>query len=280
MSPKSSSRRFAAAAVGVFALALLLPASALADRETAIATGPGWNVIEATMTYKAYGTEGAGREGSMRLTVKRDDQRAFDRFPAPRCEYCGLFNGFPSAVQILQLDATPEPEIIFNIYSGGAHCCDYSLILRFVDGRYETTTHFWGNSPYRFRKLNGQPRLVNRDDRFAYRFDCYACSRFPIQIWAFRNGSMRDVTRGYPNLIRRDARGHKRAWRRAARRGQAAAPIAAWAADQCLLGKCSSAKRKARSLARNGAVSAFYPNGRRGFIPKLNRTLRRFGYSR
>ena len=146
--------------------------------------------------------------------------------------------------------------VIFNIYSGGAHCCSYSLIFQYRNGRYTPTQQFSrGNGYYRLRSLRGMRVFVSRDDRFAYRFDCYASS-YPLSMWRLTGRGMVDITRRFRGLIKRDANRHKRVWRIRARNGDAAgAPLAAWLADQCMLGTVGGWQTVDR-VTRNGGVSA------------------------
>lgn len=265
-------------AIAVVLVGALLPSLAFADFDDAFGVGAGGTSIQAIIFHAGYGSSSAGQEGSMRLVIKRDGKTKLDFRPKSRCKYCGLYAGL-DPVKVVQLDPTREPEVMFDIFSGGAHCCTYSLIFRYANGRYRGRYHFWGNGGYRVVRIAGDRRIIARDDRFAYRFDCYACSSYPIQIWKFRQGRMIDVTRQYPRFIRGDARRLRRRWKRAAHVGRAAAPLAAWVADECSLGRCRSGFRTANRLARNGAVDKFFPGGRERFPDKLRMTMKRFGYS-
>ena len=68
--------------------------------------------------------------------------------------------------------------MLVDFYTGGAHCCFYSVIYRYVGGRYVSSFHFWGDPSYRLVDLNrdGRPDFRSADDRFAYAFSCFACS--------------------------------------------------------------------------------------------------------
>ena len=264
--------------VGAVVVLGLLPSTSKADSAQDTGYGPGGSV-RATMYSTSWGSPNAGEAGSMRLLITRGGQRKVDIFPRPRCEYCGLFASYSQPVQVVQLNRSREPEVIFNIYSGGAHCCSYSLIFQYRNGRYTPTQQFWGNGYYRLRSLRGMRVFVSRDDRFAYRFDCYACSSYPLSMWRLTGRGMVDITRRFRGLIKRDANRHKRVWRIRARNGDAAAPLAAWLADQCMLRHCQRGWQTVDRVTRNGGVSAYYGGGRKGYLKKLRRTIRKFGYA-
>jgi hypothetical protein len=262
---------------GAVMLMGLAPSSSKAESAQDAGYGPGgW--VRAVMYSASFGSSNAYETGSMRLIITRGGERRVDTFPSPACEYCGLFAHYSKPVEVIQLNRSKEPEIIFSIYLGGAHCCSYSLIFQYRNGRYRATRHFWGNGFYRLRNLYGMRVFVARDDRFAYRFDCYACSRYPLAVWNLTGRGMVDVTRRFPSLIRRDANRHRRVWRVRARSGNAAAPLAAWLADQCMLKRCRPGWRTVNRVTRPGGVSAYY-GGRERYIRKLRRTLRRFDYA-
>jgi len=79
--------------------------------------------------------------------------------------------------------------------------------------------------------------------------------------------------------VRRDANQHRRVWRVRARNGGAAAPLAAWLADQCMLRRCRPAWRTVNRVAKNGGVREYYGGGQDDYLRKLRRTIRRLGYS-
>jgi hypothetical protein len=111
---------------------------------------------------------------------------------------------------VIDLDRDKEPEVIADFFTGGAHCCTYSLIYRYDKAKkqYVKTFHEWGNGGYVLRDIDkdGRSEFSSRDDRFAYAFTSYAASGYPVQIWQYRGGKMTDVTRNYPSFIAQDAK--------------------------------------------------------------------------
>jgi len=199
------------------------------------------------------------------------------------------FFGSKKSISVADLDADGEPEVALYLYLGGAHCCWYTQVYWYssVAGRYSLRTHVWGNAAARTADLDhdGTPEFVSGDDRFAYQFTDFADSSWPVQIWAFRLGAFRDVTRRFPAAIRTDAR-HQ--WRLASSRGSdwilRRGVLAAWTADECLVGRCQRAFHELEALRRAGKLAGRQacpcdPSAR-AYLIHLRRFLRRTGYAR
>lgn len=117
-----------------------------------------------------------------------------------------------AALEVSNLDRDADLEVRLDIYSGGAHCCFSSLIYDYeaTGDRYRLTDHFWGNGGYQLQDLDGdgKPEFLSRDDSFAYAFASYAASRYPVQIWHYRDGEMINVTRQFSQRVYDDAYTH------------------------------------------------------------------------
>lgn len=220
-----------------------------------------------------------------RLTIRRSGETRFAarlRQPPPgglNAQPAGYFSHRRS-VSISDLDGDGEPEVLLDLYWGGAHCCWYTQIYRYVAGagRYRPLVHVWGDFSYVLADLDhdGLEELVTRDDRFSYAFASFADSRWPVHILSYRQGRTKVETTAYPNEIRRDATAlwHEAMGRRRGPSNQGI--IAAWAADQCLLGRSAAAFRTIDRLSRRGRVHGELPRVR--FEQRLRRFLRRTGY--
>jgi len=220
-----------------------------------------------------------------RLTIRRSGQTRFAA--ALRRPPDGGFNAQPAgyftrrrSVSISDLDGDGEPEVVLDLYWGGAHCCWYTQIYRYMAGtaRYRPLVHVWGNFGYVLADLDhdGRQELVTRDNRFSYAFASFADSRWPVRILSYRRGGLTLGTTAYPSEIRRDA---TELWREAMarRRGPSNQGVAAaWAADQCMLGNSAGALRTIDRLARTGRVHGELPRIR--FEKRLRRFLQRTGY--
>jgi hypothetical protein len=225
------------------------------------------------------------RFGAQRLTIKRLGETRFSaRLRKPPL---GGFNAQPAryfehrpSVSISDLDGDGEPEVVLDLYWGGAHCCWYTQIYRYVGGRagYRTNVHVWGNFSYVLADLehDGRQELVTRDNRFSYAFSSFADSRWPVRILRYRHGGMTIVTRQYESEIRRDATAlwHEALSREKARSNQGV--IAAWAADQCMLGHCTQAFATIDRLSRTGRIHG--ERARVAYVRRLRAFLTRTGY--
>jgi hypothetical protein len=156
---------------------------------------------------------------------------------------------------------------------------------------YRPTVHVWGDdaaSP-RMRDLNhdGKPEFVSVDARFAYAFASYAGSWFPIRIWSYRQGSFRDVSRGFPRRVGRDAAS---IWRqyvhfRRKRDGTVRGLLPAWAADEYVLGHGAAVWPTLEHAAAQGylacrAAPGCAPSNPQAYIRELRAFLRKTGYLR
>jgi len=191
----------------------------------------------------------------------------------------------PPKVFVRDLDADRELEVWVDTYTGGAHCCDQSRFFRYVPARqtYVGTFHDWGNVGYRAKNLDGRggAELVSADDRFAYAFTSFAGSAFPIQIWEFDSGRLRDVTRLFPGQVELDA---KRLWRwylDSRRTGDVRGILAAWVADQYVLGRGAEGLRALKKAAKRGdleGTNGVWPTGSR-YVRALRAFLVKLGYA-
>ena len=113
------------------------------------------------------------------------------------------------SLTVRDLDGDGEPEIMLVLNWSGMQCCAWSRIYHWDRARasYVVRNHFWGSygamPALRDLDRDGRTELVSADDRF---FDAFShAAPTPVQIWTYRAGKLRDVTRHYPWLIRRDA---------------------------------------------------------------------------
>jgi len=126
--------------------------------------------VEAVFSY-SYDAA-AFRFSRQRLTITRDGVNAFSA--KLRKPPAGGFNAQPSgyfthkrSVFVTDVDGDGEPEVVLDLYWGGAHCCWYSQIYRYVPAtkHYTALVRVWGNFGYVFADLDhdGTQELVTRD---------------------------------------------------------------------------------------------------------------------
>lgn len=210
---------------------------------------------------------------------------------------------------VIQFSRSGPPSVLVEGYSGGAHCC-YEPVLYSVDSsnsssaryqkvidwsplNYKSSLKFDNNGGYRPTIAGDQVLLRTEDDAFAYTFGCFACTPMPIRLDALHDGRLLDVTARYPGRVTREA---TELWRqvqsqvaleRRTSAAQRVAPfgvLAAWVADECVVGHGVSAWSQLRQLNDDGLLSnAIYyrdtlikPKGT--FSSSLRQFLLRHGY--
>lgn len=224
----------------------------------------------------------------LRLTVTRAGQVAYDAAvrvggcSAPYCIPWGTVAG-NTGLTVRDLDGSGEPEVVADVFTGGAHCCEASEILRLTPAGYRASQHNWGDPGYRLAVVGGIPEFLTGDERFAYAFTDYADSRWPVRVYRYHRGALSDITGGRSSRprVRSDARALLHAYRRRRAGLYARGAIAAWAADEYTLGHARRARayldREARAGRLRTALPDIWPTPRR-FIAQLEQDLRRWGY--
>jgi hypothetical protein len=190
-------------------------------------------------------------------------------------------------VRVRDLDRDGELEVLVDTFTGGAHCCLESRFFRYLPGRgvYAGTFRNWGNGGYRVKNLDGQGgiELVSNDDRFAYAFTAFAASAFPLQIWHFEDGRFLDVTRSFPGQVELDSSGLWRLYEQVrSERSDVRGVLAAWLADECLLGREAQGWERVEAIRKRGVLGprpelAGWPQGT-AYVRELRVFLRKFGY--
>ena len=207
--------------------------------------------VSATLSYRDrdYQVEDA------RLKIVRHGRAALDvALPRYGCGPCPSWR--PGQLYVRDLDGG-EPEVIFDGYTGGAHCCVYSDIYRYDATRrtYRPTRHLWGNYGYRFADYDGdgRPELQAFDERFLYTFTAYVTSAAPIRIWHYEAGRLTDITRRFPRVVAEDAAA---LWRRylAERRDKidVRGVLAAYLADEYLLDRGAQGLKQVEAAVERG----------------------------
>jgi hypothetical protein len=268
-------------------LVLMVPATAPAKREEASAGG-----VTAVLTYTCP-KSAVCKDFKLKIT-RNGVQLVSDSLTPSSFKEAGIAPGRPvgKSVLVTDLDRDGEREVVVDLYSGGAHCCFYSLIYgyRTPPAGYDRTYHPWGDAGYTLRDIghNGIKELSSGDYRFAYAFSSFAESRFPVQIWHYAGpgAKLKDVTRRFRRQVRRQARRLFRAVRGFRRQHlDIRGLLAAYQADNYNLGRKRAARgwRQLRALARKGRLKrprgGTGPSGKR-YLKSLHRFLRRLHYTR
>jgi hypothetical protein len=224
----------------------------------------------------------------LRLHVARPGRAVLDA-PIQRLGCPDCANDRPSALKVLDLDGG-EPEVLVDLNSGGAHCCLFTLILRWdaAARRYRSTLGYWGNYGSRLGDLDGDglPEFSAFDERFVYEHTAYVFSSAPIRIWSYRDGKLVNVTRDFPTLIGKSATTNLGYYLKGRndKNTDVRSYVAAYVADQYLLGDPAEGKRLLDLALRRGDLGRGpsllgLPAGK-AFVVALMRDLKRWGYTR
>ncbi len=183
------------------------------------------------------------------------------------------------SIELRQLDSDAEPEVLLDVFTGGANCCLVSFIydLR-SNGGYARIGRRWNRAGYVLRNIDhtGRIEFDSADPRFDGLYASTAETPLPVQIFRFQGGRLRAVTRVFKNTVRRDRDEMLRIYRQIRRAdGDVRGALAAYQADNYLLSRRTAARgwRVLRGLQMRGIVS-------RAYLRSLQRKLRQFGYAR
>ena len=224
----------------------------------------------------------------LRLSVVHLGKRVFDMpvksslFPAGAGTASGLK---PSSVSFHDLNADGTPSFALVLWTGGAHCCYLDQIFDFsYRPAHKTEIDFRDTGARAAIAASCRAILQSADDRFDYAFTDYADSASPIQIWQYRTGGLVDTTRSFPALISSDAAhwwSRYLATRTSTNDNDVRGILAAWAADESLLGEGAAAEAKLRQIAAGGDLDhgSGAPKGAT-YVATLWRFLGSHGYLR
>ena len=266
--------------VAALVAAAVLPAAAQARDVTQTAKS---GDVSATLTYHVA----KDIYSQVRLRIARSgtvvsDQRLREVACGTGCAAWapGLF-AVPGPVKVQDLDGDGEPEVIVDFYTGGAHCCVVTAFYRWDGGAYRRSVQYFGNYGYKIVDLDhdGTPELSAYDERFAYAFGSYADSLSPPVIWHWQAGKLVDLTKSFPAVVKANARLAFELFTRSKRRHDdiaARAVLAAWTADQCLLGQSSQAFARLEAARKAGDLGTAKAGAR--YITELRTFLKRGGY--
>lgn len=221
-------RTLTVAAVG---LMLTLPAAAQAHGASASARG-----VRATLSYS--GGPGITTRDE-RLRIVRGGRTVYDQpVPAKGCfKVCAPATRRPVAVASLY--GNDGEDVILNLWNGGADCCTVAdvYVPSAAMGSYVLDTHNFGEDGFRLQRIGpgGRPLFVSGNSAYYCSVTFCAASALPLQIFEFEAEKFVDVTKSYPKLITADAAKWLKLYYEHPKQGLGA--IAAWAADDYLLGK-------------------------------------------
>jgi len=270
--------------VGAIAAVSLLALNPVAGATTQRTTLDG---VSATFTY--HGTSPLSEHPHLEILVGSKvvyDQTVRSKWCGTECS-ANVIAGARNVVHIVHLQPTGSPSVVLDLYSGGAHCCAIEQVYSVTPNSsvVQKSEHNFGDPGVRLVALgaNRSVDFLSANDFFAYEFTDYGASGEPIEILNFSNHDFRNVTRSYPHLIAKDATQWMSAFRAQAnsRYQDSVGVVAAWAADEDMLGHSSTVARflavQAKAGHLNSALSPITPSGQK-FVNALQKFLRKQGY--
>lgn len=172
--------------------------------------------------------------------------------------------------------------VLVGTYSGGAHCCTW--VYAYEPG-YRPIWQDVGDPGVSLRDYGGYTLVVTADDSFAYAFDAYAGSGMPVRVLELRGGKFVDATSHYPSLVASDARFWWLQYKQVSapkgeEPGGGLGLLAAWAADECLLGQAAHAWSTLGHLLGDGSLQRGTPGWPTGasYVRQLQAFLIKQGY--
>ncbi len=263
--------------LALLAACLALPASAAAHRAR----------VTVATSHVSASLSGVGTPAKTRLTIRLNGQRLYDQhvrsqFCGTLCDVTALTPG-TSPLKVLDVESDGQPDVLLGLYSGGAHCCFVDQVFSLDPGTmtYVKVEHNFLDAGARIKKLDTHYEFLSADARISEAgFTDFADSGAPIQIWRVINRRFVDVTRQYPRLIKPDAAIWMKAFRSHLRNGVGF--IAAWAADEDLLGKSRLVSSTLAGLARKQRLRSTLGlphHSETAFVAELQKALRALGYT-
>ena len=290
MSNRAESRQAGSLRIGglgvlVLLSALLLGVAPAAAEQKSIVTSSG--DVAATLDYEVNTGSSAGTTySSEHLQISKMGASYYSApLHSSACQSeCALEVGASGALTLADLEGNGQPDVILRLNSGGAHCCNILQVFSFDPGvmAFRKIERDFGDPSPKLVELGGigQFAFLSGDDRFAYEFAPYAYSPLPLQIWQLHDGQFLDVTRNFPQQLAADASRQFRLFLFNRRLGLGLGCLAAWAADEDLLGHGRAVTALlARELRRHNLRSreSLSPGGG-AFVKKLESFLEKSGY--
>jgi hypothetical protein len=243
----------AASVAGALCAGGAAPAIA-APRHVAMTTPTAW---QAKLTY-AKATGKVAAYSGLHLMVMHLGKTVFNApvksalFPSGSATGSGLK---PSSVSFHDLNGDGTPELVLVLWTGGAHCCYLDQIFDFTHSPASKVEINLRDTGGRVTTVNGHVILRGADNRFDYAFTDYADSASPVEVWQYESDRLVDTTRSFPGLVGADA---AHWWTRYLQTRTSTSDsdvrgiLAAWAADESLLGDSAGARAQLEQIAAKG----------------------------
>lgn len=178
------------------------------------------------------------------------------------------------------------PVVYLVGYAGAMTCCTVVRVYYPTSaGSYTTLDRDTGRAGATVETLGGAVVVKTANRAFAGQFACEACSGLPLQVLQFAGGTLTDVTRRYPTQVAADAQQWWAGYQQ--NPGDPLGVLAAWAADECALGRQTQTFATLDTMAAAGQLNpttgspptsyAFGPTGS-AWVQALHTFLQQQGY--
>lgn len=229
----------------------------------------------------------AGRSPHLVLSISRNGKVVYKRrVSAAGCHgHCMSVSVPPgkSPLHVTDLEGNGHLEVVLGLFTQGANCCFIDQVFTYApaSATFVPSQHNFLNAGAALVKLGPRWVFKSGDSRITEAgFTDTADSGTPIQIWRYGHRRFTDVTRTYPRLIRADAANWMRAFNHHVANGVGF--IAAWAADEDLLGHPALVDTTLRRLAAQNKLRTplGLPHGSATvFVAQLEKLLHKLGYT-
>lgn len=264
-------------AVAAFDAAPAFSAEPAAPAPPTVERGANTTRVAASLRY----TDGSKSEvpvwSDIKVSIKRDDVQFNKDEPLPAAASSSFFS--PPKLIATDLDDDADPEVLIDVFTAGYECCRRTVVYHREGERYASEVLEWDNTGYRLEDVAGgdSPEFISDDGRFAALFR--SDEPGPIRVQSLDAGKVRDVTAQARSLLRRDAKLHRRAWKKASGKakgkGDARPAVAAYVVDLIRLDQVRSARGVIASAAKRGGLKA----SANAFARRIDARLVAWGYA-
>jgi hypothetical protein len=119
--------------------------------------------------------------------------------------YKGEFEERIDTVTQVDFNKDGNKTILFNVYTGGAHCCNTLYACKIKNDKLIfTDSLFTADAYFEIQDLNknGKYQMITYNMMFAYAFTNFAETRSPFMVFTVEDGRFKEITKNYPELIK------------------------------------------------------------------------------
>jgi hypothetical protein len=220
--------------------------------------------MKATLYFsKGKNSYGLDTVSHVKLVVWKEGKLIFSGAPGKDCKASPALSCAYPSLSIHPLSNTGDMATIVDHSTGGAHCCEDSFLVYWdnIDYRSYTLEKNWGEA-YHIIKSGSDYFFVGADYSFDYAFASHADSLFPVRVYQLRKYNIvaapffEDETAGEWGFVKKDADMQWKYYLLAKKEGRdPRGALAAWAADEHMLGNTQVVDEKIGLALNNGELT-------------------------